>query len=223
MKVVSFIIAFLCTSGVVSAQKPDVDVFEKKEGEKVIIMARNTGKTEYTVRITINSRGMDVAPSQSVEAKVPAGYMKEMATLVPIPGQLWSYSYDISILQTVSKTVAKVPTETPATPGRETSTSGPSKPKETPAQPSLSTSEIILYAKPGCGRCTYAKKQFNSLGIKFEEVDTQSSSAEVPNMWAQMRNQGFKGGSVTMPVIRVDGKYHYDIKDLESFINNIKG
>src|SRR5688572_27748867 len=193
------------------AQKPDVEVYEKKDGEKTLIIARNTGKVESSVKVSITSEGMDIVPSPVVEATVPPGYMKEMATITPRPGETWSYSYDVAITQPITKPAVK-----PVTPG--TATSPASKPQTTAtgqqtntADPALSNAAIILYAKPGCGRCTYAKKQLTSLGIEFLEIDTHSSSPEVPNMWAQMRDQGFKSGSVTMPVIRVEGKYYYDI------------
>jgi len=211
----------LLFSALLVAQKPDVEVYEKKDGEKTMLIARNTGEAEATVKVTITSEGMDVTPSSVVESKIPGGFMKEMAVLVPRKGELWSYSYDVSIRKTVSK-----PAE-PSTPPSPPKTSAVSTTSTTPQQlsapaPGLSDAEIILYAKPGCGRCTFAKKQLNSLGIQYVEVDTHSDSPEVANMWSQMRNQGFKGGSVTMPVIRVDGKYHYDIQDIGGFINKLK-
>jgi glutaredoxin len=227
MKSIGFAIVFLLTSIVTYAQKPDVEVYEKKEGEKVIVMARNTGKSDYNVKVIISSQGMDVSPASTVEATVPGGFMKEMAVITPRPGELWSYDYNVTITQTTAKTSSKTPTTNTA----------PASPSGTPKQPSntvqvsqstsapasnLSNANIILYAKPGCGRCSYAKKQLSALGIEYLEVNTQSDSPEVSNMWTEMRNQGFTGGSVTMPVMRVNGQYHYDIKDLEGFIGKLK-
>ena len=219
---ISLISLFLTTA--IFGQKPEVEVYEKKEGDKTLIIARNTGKSESTVKLTITSQGMYVVPSSVVEAKVPAGFMKEMATITPRPGELWSYSYDVSITQSVSKPTSTPATSTtPSSPKSTVTTTTSNTPQKISTQdPSLSNADIILYAKPGCSRCTYAKKQLTSLGIAFLEVDTHSDSPEVPNMWAQMRSQGFKGGSVTMPVIRVKGQYHYDIPDLGSFISKLK-
>ena len=200
------------------AQKSDVEVYEKKDGNKTLIMARNTGTSEYKVKVTIKSEGMDVLPSSIVEVSLPGGFMKEMASVTPRAGELWSYSYDVAISRTVSKTTTATPT--PETQKQTTTTAA--VPKTIPASPVLSNAPIILYAKPGCGRCSFAKKQLNNLGVAYEEVNTQSDSPEVSNMWSQLREQGFKGGSVTMPVIRVNGQYHYDIKDLESFIGKLK-
>ncbi len=220
----SFLFFIIATS---YAQSQDVQVYEKKEGEKVIVIARNTGVKDYTVKITITSEGMDVHPSSIVEDLISGGHLKEMATITPRPGTTWSYGYEVSITQSMSKSTTK------PTPPSSTSSSLPKQPtsgatmeenkKIATADPSLSDARIILYAKPSCGRCDYAKKQLKVLGIQYVEVDTHSNSPEVPNMWAKMRNQGFAGGSVTMPVVRVDGKYHYDIKDLEGFLGKLKG
>lgn len=211
------LVSFVITTNI-SAQKSDVEVYEKKDGEKTLIIARNTGKSEYLVKVNIKSEGMDVVPSSSVEVMLPGGFMKEIAIVTPRPGELWSYSYDVAISRTV--TASKPATAgTPEAPKQVSTTT--SQPKSIPS-PVLSDASVILYSKAGCGRCTLAKKQLNSLAISHEEVNTQSDSPEVSNMWSQLRTQGFKGGSVTMPVIRVNGQYHYDIKDLEGFINKLK-
>ena len=84
--------------GSICAQDQDIQIFEKKDGNKNIVVARNVGKVSYLVTVTINATGMDVTPSMEVEAVVPAGFMKEMATLTPRPGQAWSYGYDVSFV-----------------------------------------------------------------------------------------------------------------------------
>ncbi|MEO5905241.1 MAG: glutaredoxin [Saprospiraceae bacterium] len=223
MKLVFTILSFFLFIGLVSSQK-EIDVYEKKDGNKTILVARNTGKTDYTVKITITSEGMDVKPSSTVEATIPAGMMKDLATITPIPGQSWTYGYDVVFSQTLKKTTVTPLSNTAPAPSMPAATKESVQSiSTTPAvDPNLSTANIILYSKPGCGRCSFAKKQLTDLGIDFEEVNTQGTSPEVNNMWTQLRNSGFKGGSVTMPVIRANGKYHYDIQDLNSFISKLK-
>lgn len=223
MKTLLFFIYFLAISMSGIAQNKDVTVYEKKDGDKVAVIARNTGSIDYIVKVNIDSEGMDVSPSTEVEAVVPAGFMKELATIVPRVGEAWSYGYDVAITPAAPKTTSKPTPSQPSPPKQSASVSSQAtlQKAESP-NPSLSDANIILYAKPGCGRCTYAKKQLSSLGIEYLEVDTHSSSPEASNMWAQMKAQGFKGGSVTMPVIRVAGAYHYNIKDLEGFIADLK-
>lgn len=228
MKTFSIIFIGLFISSFVYSQKQDVQVYEKKEGEKIIVIARNIGTTEYSVKVNITSEGMNVVPSSIVTAVVPAGHMKEMATISPIPGAIWSYSYDVTINKQATRpssttTTTITPPSDPPQPKQPTPTpKTQTTQKTTSAGPALSDANIVLYSKPGCGRCTMARNRLTAMGIEFFEVNTHSDSPEAPNMWAQMRNQGFAGGSITMPVIRVSGKYHYDIKDLEGFINKLK-
>ena len=222
MRLLAFLFALVSFTSFTIAQKPDVEVYEKKEGDKVILIARNTGQSDYNVKVTIRSTGMDVVPASVVEAKVPGGYMKEMATITPRQSIGWSYEYDVAITQTITKTTA-IPAKPVSPAVQKPATAGTTTVEKTPApDPSLSTANIILYAKPGCGRCTIVRNQMNDLGIEYFEVNTQSTSPEVANMWSQMRSQGFAGGSVTMPVVRVNGKYYYDIKNLQEFVSNLK-
>lgn len=123
MKSIISIFALFIIVNTAFGQKQDVDVFEKKEGNKVIVVARNTGKVEYAVTVNITSKGMDVLPASTVETKVGAGFMKEMATLTPRPGESWEYSYEVSISQTTSSnTVTPATTPTPAKSSQNTTT-----------------------------------------------------------------------------------------------------
>jgi glutaredoxin len=201
-------------------QENDIEIFEKKEGNKNIVVARNTGKVSYLVTISINSKGMNVTPGAKVEAVVPAGFMKEMATLVPRPGESWSYGYDVSFTE-----YAGEPLKTnPSGPGQPEAPNTPTTTAPAPPAPptELSSAPIIVYTQAGCGRCSSVKSQMKAKGIVYQEVDVNSGSPEVNNMWKQLRDGGFTGDSVTMPVVKVNGKLHYNIKDLTGFVSSLK-
>lgn len=214
--------ALVILSGSIIAQQNDIEVFEKKDGNKNIVIARNVGKVSYTVTLKIEAKGMDVTPGMAVEAVVPAGYMKEMATLTPRPGEAWSYGYEVSFLE---YTGTPVKTTSPGTTKNDAAPATPATPKPaTPQAPKteLSKAPIIVYSQVGCGRCSFVKKEMKAKDIAFEEVDVNSGSPEVNNMWKQLRDGGFTGESVTMPVVKVNGQLHYNIKDLAGFVNGIK-
>jgi glutaredoxin len=231
MKMYTFLLVALLISHRGFAQQKDIEVFEKKEGNKNIVVARNTSKTSYMVTVVINAKGMDVTPSTTVEAVIPGGYMKEMATLVPRPGEGWSYGYEVSFVE-YSGTLPKSNTTSAPTqgsnPSTTTSTTSPSqttttsKVPVTPDQTSLTTAAIVVYSQAGCGRCSFVKKELDSKGVKYVEIDVNSPSPEINNMWQKLRDGGFDGNSITMPVVRVDGQYHYNIKDLAGFVAALK-
>ena len=230
MKMYTFLLAALLFSHSGFTQQKDIEVFEKKDGNKNIVVARNTSKTSYMVTVVINAKGMDVTPSTTVEAVIPGGYMKEMATLVPRPGEGWSYGYEVSFVEytgalpkstpTSSSTQGSKPSAVATTTPLQTPT--PAKAPVSPEQTSLTSAPIVVYSQAGCGRCSFVKKDLDSKGVKYVEIDVNSPSAEVNNMWQKLRDGGFDGNSITMPVMRVDGQYHYNIKDLAGFVGTIK-
>lgn len=219
MKNLILLLVFSLLTGLSFAQQQDITVYEKKDGAKNMIMARNIGKVPYVVTVAIHATGMDVIPGLRVEAIVPAGKIVEMATLQPRAGESWSYGYEVSFMEHTGAANIK-PVEDGA-PGPSTDDE-PSPARVAPTPPTLSDAKIILYTKPGCGRCIAVKKQMDERKIEYEQVDVSQASPEVNNMWKQLRDGGFTGDSVTMPVVRVDGKYHYNIKDLNGFVAGLK-
>ncbi len=216
----AFVIALLMLTGTLTAQKEDIEIFEKKDGNKNIVIARNVGKVSYQVNLSIDAKGMDITPGIAVEAVVPAGYMKELATLTPRPGEAWSYGYDVSYAEYTGQTPKE--SGTPSTKTGTSATSPVAKPTPQLAPVALSTAPIIVYTQVGCGRCSFVKKEMTAKGLAFEEVDVNSGSPEVNNMWKQLRDGGFTDDSVTMPVVKVNGQLHYNIKDLAGFVNGLK-
>lgn len=230
MKLFSSMLCLVFLFGSICAQDQDIQIFEKKDGNKNIVVARNVGKVSYLVTVTINATGMDVTPSMEVEAVVPAGFMKEMATLTPRPGQAWSYGYDVSFVEYTGQTVKSTPTATPKNEIQTTETA-PRVAQTTPPPPVTSNptgssattvAPLVIYTQEGCGRCAYVKKELTAKGVAYKEVDVNSGVPEVNTMWKQLRDSGFTGDNVTMPVVSVNGKLHYNIKDLTGFVNGIK-
>lgn len=221
MKTHLILACFLFLSIAVEAQQKDISVFEKKDGDKNIVVARNIGKVPYLVKLDIHATGMNVEPGMKTETVVPAGYMKELATLTPKPGEAWTYGYDVSYIQYTGDDASPTATEpasvTPVPEGKTDATPTPAANAKTETD----KNEIIIYSKPGCSRCAFVKKNLTEKGIKFREVDVTSGAPEVSDMWMNLRHGGFTGESVTMPVVKLKGQLHYNIKDLQTFVNGI--
>ena len=219
MKSVIVLFATLLLFQSAIAQENDIEIFEKKEGNQNIVMARNIGKVSYLVKLNIEAEGMIVSPGLKVEAIVPPGYMKSMATLEPKPGMGWSYGYDVSFVEYAGE----LPNSEDETSGSDPGAAANSS-VEVPVPPtttSVSDAAIVVYTRQGCGRCSFMKKELKKKEIKFAEVDVNSGLPEADEMWKLLRESGFTGTSVTMPVVRVNGELHYNIKDMSSFINDL--
>jgi len=222
MKTILIFSGLLFLTVAVSAQQKDISVFEKKEGDKNIVVARNIGKVAYLVTLDIHATGMVVAPGLETETIVPAGHMIDLASLTPKPGEAWSYGYDVSYIEYTGNTTA------PGSPAA-TSSSDVAVANESPAtspttnpNPAVDDNQIVIYSKPGCSRCAFVRKSLNEKGIKYKEVDVTSGTPEVSDMWMNLRHGGFAGESVTMPVVKVKGQLHYNIKDLQQFVSGIE-
>ena len=205
------------------AQQKDISVFEKKDGDKNIVVARNIGKVPYVVTLDIHATGMVVEPGLKTETIVPGGYMKDLATLTPIKGESWTYGYEVSYLQYTADDKSPTATEDASSINPAPKTDTP--PTTTPAVKSKAIyddNEIVIYSKPGCSRCAYVRKSLDEKEIKYKEVDITSGVPEVSDMWMNLRHSGFSGESVTMPVVKLKGQLHYNINDLQKFVSTIE-
>ncbi len=220
MKLLTILFTTLLFTSALCAQKSDIEIFEKKDGNKNIVIARNVGKVSYMVTLNIKAEGMIVSPGISAEGVVPPGYMKELATLEPQPGVSWSYGYDVSYIE-YKGNPSSTPTSTQDSDTGQAGSSAVEIPVP-PATPELSTAPIIVYTRQGCSRCTFVKKEMKEKKIAFEEVDVNGGSAEANNMWKLLRETGFTGTSVTMPVVKINGELHYNIKDLAGFVGGLE-
>jgi glutaredoxin len=222
MKTHLIVACFLLLNVAAGAQQKDISVFEKKDGDKNIVVARNIGKVPYLVKLDIHATGMNVEPGLKTETVVPPGFMKDLATLTPLPGEAWTYGYDVSYVQYTGEDASPSATE-PASvsPIPEVKTNTPPAPT-TSTKTEVDKNEIVIYSKPGCSRCAFVKKNLTEKGIKYREVDVTSGVPEVNDMWMNLRHGGFSGESVTMPVVKLKGQLHYNIKDLQAFVNSVE-
>ena len=213
-----FLFVWLLLGVHVFAQQKEITVFEKKEGERTVLVARNIGKVPYLVTLNIHATGMNVIPGLKTETVVPAGYMKDLATLSPMPGEAWTYGYEVAYIQYTGDNTAT----TKDTSSDVAITTSDNKQTSSNTTSTIDKNEIVIYSKPGCSRCSFVKKNLTDKGIKFREVDVTSGAAEVNDMWMNLRHSGFTGESVTMPVVKVKGQYHYNIKDLQVLVNSVE-
>ena len=215
MKKHFFLFSLLLFGVAVFAQQKDISVYEKKEGNTNIVIARNIGKVPYLVTLNIRATGMDVTPGLKAEAVVQPGFMKEVARLTPQPGVGWTYGYDVSYIQYTGSD--NPPKNLEIKDAESSDVKAPST-----VSPPADNNLIVVYSKPGCSRCSFIKKGLNDKGIKYKEVDVTTADPMVNEMWKNLRDGGFSGESVTMPVVKVNGKLHYNIKDLNKFISEIQ-
>lgn len=208
----SILLFVLCTALSLSAQK-DIQLIERQEHGFIIISAKNISKTDHQLTLTVESTGVTLSRPMPYSHFLKAGKTEELVTLTPEKGKAMSYKASVSFT-TVSNTF-----NTESQPISDGSTH--SKTAITPETQRERIEGIVLYTKPGCGRCTVARQHLNALSKPFTEIDITQQSSEINALWSGLRNQGLKGNRVTTPVIAKDGIYYHEIPDIRKFLDDL--
>jgi glutaredoxin len=211
MSRLAILVFVLFTTLSLSAQK-DIQLLEREENGLTIISAKNISKTDYQLTLTIESTGV-VNHAMPYPHLLKAGMTADMVTVTPQPGIALSYKTSVSFTAASGPMTVTTPAESDA------NAEAPKGEQSTDAQRDIEG--IVLYTKPGCGRCRVAKDHLRSLKAQFTEIDITKQSAEVNALWTGLREQGLKGNSVMTPVIARDGIYYHEITDIRTFLDEL--
>ena len=65
---------------------------------------------------------------------------------------------------------------------------------------------VIVYSIPSCPNCAAAKALLKRKGLKFEEFDVQADKAKQAEMAEKLKENGFEGSGIQLPVLDIEGK-----------------
>ncbi len=202
----------------------EVQLEEEKTDKGIVLTAVNSSNQSIQVIVTINSAGFGLKKEEVFSAAIDGNSRKEIVTLVPRPGRQCTYSANLSY---TTKKESPTVTQTKITKTTKTTTQQPiaSAPAKQSAvkpvekkNPLTGKKGIVVYSKQGCGRCDYVTKYLRDNNIPFQDLNISTNQAADDEMVEILFANGFKGGSFTTPVITVDDKMHYNIKDLRGFL-----
>lgn len=80
---------------------------------------------------------------------------------------------------------------------------------------------IVVFNKEGCPRCAYSTNYLLENNIPFRMLNTVESKENNSLMWNYLKANGVEEGTVTMPVILVDGKLTHSHEDLLAFLSGL--
>ena len=81
---------------------------------------------------------------------------------------------------------------------------------------------INVYHKQGCHRFEIVVKYLKANNIAYQKLDITKNEKNAEEMWALLRADGHKKGTIQTPVITVGDQLHYNIKDLTGFLEGLK-
>ena len=84
----------------------------------------------------------------------------------------------------------------------------------------LDPEQITIFTIDDCKRCEYAVEMLEFLELDYKVYNTSDRLVYNQLMWDALYVLGNKEGRIKMPVIALDNKIHFSIKDLEKFMES---
>jgi len=78
-----------------------------------------------------------------------------------------------------------------------------------PASPPVQLKSVVMYCRPGCGDCQFARNYLRQRGIVFTEIDIWADPQ------AEARLRSWTGGPLITPVFDIDGEIIIDFDRAE--------
>jgi glutaredoxin len=204
------------------AQKGTIIVEEVKSDTTIVLIGKNTSDQDQKIDFQLTSSGVKLSRKKSFSDTIPANAEIELIRMSPQPNKQWSYSYKHShrVIQKeppVSQPPATHPQ--PADDQRKVKAISPIVTEPTLSE--IDPDKIIVFTKDGCGRCDASVKFLKQHHIEFEELNMKKKDNE-EELKRYLFGSGFQGGQFTTPLIVAKGEVHYNIKDLQGFLEGLK-
>lgn len=81
---------------------------------------------------------------------------------------------------------------------------------------------IVLFSKEGCSRCEQAKVYFSKNEIVYKEININTTKNGNRLMWKYISKKDSNLQNVKLPVLLVNGKINYNIKNLPVFLKELQ-
>lgn len=196
MKSIFWMLFFCLTITVVQAQD-EVEVYEKLENNKVLIMGKNNLNEAIELTLQLQYKGYissDVYPKKVV---INGGQELVLTTLTNNPKVPCEYGTSVSYKK-VNPTQNK----------RVTRTTGIQ----------INPVKVNVFTKDDCPRCAFVIEELEKNGVVFLELNTTVAPSNNDLMFEKLKEAGYKENNIQMPVVVNKGQVYYNIKDLKTFV-----
>ena len=225
MRFLSILFFFLPV--LLTAQEKQVELVEVRSDEGIVLKGVNHYQDQAITMITeISSAGFGLKKLETISKTIPAGGEVEIITLTPTPNRQCTYSvnYSYKVRETraanettqISNTRNNKIKPAPATRQAQAMQNANAQDTE-----NVIEKGIVVYSKEGCGRCEYVTNYLKLNEVPFKDFNITTDEAANDRMSKALFGSGFKGGTFTTPVITVDGKVFYNIKDIKGFVKDL--
>jgi glutaredoxin len=188
---------FFCLTITVVHAQDEVEVYEKLENNKVLIMGKNNLNEAIELTLQLQYKGYmssDVYPKKVV---INGGQELVLTTLTNNPKVLCEYGTSVSYKK-VNPTQNK----------RVTRTTGIQ----------INPVKVNVFTKDDCPRCAFVIEELEKNGVVFLELNTTIAPSNNDLMFEKLKEAGYKENNIQMPVVVNKGEVYYNIKDLKTFV-----
>lgn len=206
-----FILLFLMTSCVLSAQKDKLEIKEVAKGNSITFFAKSYTRELLEVEFNIEGKGFTCNKLLPLKFKIANLQKNEIATITRNPEEDFEYKISYSY--------------SPVYPPNF-------KPKERvditlkeEAHADISEEELrnglVLFTRKSCDICSHVINFLVENNIPFREIDVHSKKANTKIMWKMLVENGFTDKTINMPVVFKDGKWEKNIDDIDKFLKSL--
>ncbi len=215
-KYLSYILLFI---PLLLTSQQEVELIELRTDNEIILQGVNHFSDQSIEMIlTINSVGFGLKKEEVFTKVLGPNSKLKLVTLTAKPNRDCSYSASMSYVAT-TKMAHK---DCVAMDGEGLASKTTSRPSIEVNNPLNGKKGIVVYSKNGCGRCEYVVEYLRKNNIAFEDLNISINKKADQEMSEVLFASGFKGGSFMTPVITVDEEVHYNIENLQSFLEDLK-
>lgn len=202
-------------------QKKDIEIISvaTEEGYSFSIKNNTTDLKEVTLNITGTGFSKIKFP---IIKNVNSSEIVNFCELKTLKGKQPSFKANYTYITVVNKQdEKKVPEKIII--AKDINEQSKSSDKETSIKAKDSLSKgIYVFAKDGCSRCAKTIKHLDENKIQSTIYNISKKKEYNDLMWKRLFDNKFLGGSVTFPVVIVNGKISHSHKDLNAFLKTLK-
>lgn len=201
------IICLVCIlNGVVLAQKEDIEIEEERTASHIKLFGVNNTVDDLNLTFNLDLVGFTTDQNLPVQVVLKPNIRQYLVTLTAPKGVQCQYNSSISYKKIKKQSPEKAIT------GKNTKTTGTQ----------INPSKINVFTMNGCARCEYVIKYLEDNKIPFLELNTTLHQPNNDLMFEKVKETGFKGENVQMPVIVNKGKVDFNIKNIQDFVKSMK-
>lgn len=193
----TLLVFFITFFSILNLSAQGLSFNERQLGTDKIIVCTNSSDKEFEVTLSYQCSGQSLSEASPIKKTITPYGEIEMVRISPIDGVSGSCSFNYTYTEIRH-----------------------SRAKESPA---YNYNGITVFGKNNCHRCDYFIDKLRNKNVSFQELNIDTYQADEDLMWETLKNAGFRGNSITTPIVVANGEVYYNIPDMDALLNKLKG